>query len=95
MTQSFTTRDLQRALEAKGFLAFKGSNHKRYELFVDGQPSGIKTLVSHSLYEVGNALQGQIARQLRMPSQSYLRSFVACDIDLAAYSQMLRESGQL
>ncbi len=95
MTSAFTTKDLQRALEAKGFLFFKGSNHKRYELYLEGQATGIKTLVSHATYDVGSQLQSQIARQLRMPSQSYLRNFVSCDIDLATYALMLRDSSKL
>lgn len=95
MTSGFTTKDLQRALEAKGFLFYRGSNHKRYELYLDGQATGIKTLVSHSLYGIGSELQSQIARQLKMPSQSYLRRFVSCEIDLPTYALMLRDSGKL
>jgi hypothetical protein len=95
MSGSFTTRELEHALRRKGFYYDDRSGHRFLHLHVDGQPTGVKTMVSRSNYDVAGALRKQISSQLRMPDAAYLNRFVDCAVSLEDYLAHLRESGVL
>lgn len=89
----FSTADLRRSLEVKGFRKIQGGNHTKYVLVVDNVIQSVWTVVSQSKYDISHALQSTIARELRMPGQAYLRRFVECSVTEDEYVAMLREKG--
>ena len=89
----FSTSELRRALEKKGFRSIEGAGHTKFVLVVDGTVQSIWTVVSRSKYDISHNLHSSIARQLRMPNPAYLRRYVECSLSEEDYLSMLRERG--
>jgi predicted RNA binding protein YcfA (HicA-like mRNA interferase family) len=89
----FSTSDLRRALEAKGFRKLQGGSHTKFVLEVEGVVQAIWTVVSHSKHDISHGLQSTLARELRMPNPAYLRRYVECAVSEVEYLGMLRDKG--
>ena len=91
----FSTSDLRKALERKGFRKIEGGSHTKFVLEVNGVLQSVWTIVSHSKYDISYGLQSTVARELRMPNPAYLRHFVECSVSAEEYSTMLRDKGMV
>ena len=84
-------REIENKLTGKfGFseAEHRGSNHRWYELQLPGLPV-VLTKVSHSLKEIGRALEGKIARQLRVTT-AYFREMMSCSQERDDYYENLQ-----
>lgn len=66
----------------------RSSDHKWYELKLEGLPV-IVTKVSHSKKDIGNALQGKIARQLRVRGK-FFKDMMDCTKSREDYCNVVR-----
>ena len=90
------TKDLQRVLQAKGFVCHpEKAHHQFYYLVVDGKKTAIKTYFSHGLREYGDTLMQQVKKQLRFPETRQVEDFFDCPLTGEMYVALLRTAGEL
>ena len=87
------TRDLRKALTAKGFEAVH-THHDMFWLCVGGKRSSVRTRISHGASEYGENLLGQMARQLGL-SRTEFDDFIECPLSEEQYVDLLAERGRL
>ena len=86
-------RVVRRALLRKGFRQ-SDSRHRWYEYEqLNGEASGIKTLMSHGEdRDLADHLLGQMARQIHLTRRQF-DSLIDCDLSQAEYEAMMRRDG--
>ena len=86
-------RVVHRALLRKGFRQ-SDSRHRWYEYEqLNGESSGIKTLMSHGVdRDLADHLLGQMARQIHL-TQRQFDQLIDCTLSQADYEAMLRGGG--
>ena len=89
----FTTRQLAQALESKGFRK-RQSHHAVYVLYVGDRKTSVVTRLSHGHREYGDALLGQLAKQLGL-SRAELNDLILCPLSGAQYVWILEERGRI
>ena len=62
---SYSSKKISASLKKKGFSEVEDRADKKYYLTLDGKKVGINTFVSHGTKEYGEALIGEIKKQLR------------------------------
>lgn len=67
----------------------RSSDHKWYELKLDGLPV-IATKVSHSKKDIGDVIEGQIAKQLRVRRQ-FFKGMMDCKNNRDAYTEIVKK----
>lgn len=85
----FKSREIDRALLAKGFRKTERDHH-RYFLYVDGRKTRVHTKLSHGVREYGDSLLGPMGRQLHL-TRSELDELIRCPLDRKAYVALLVE----
>ena len=90
------SREIDRALRAKGFAVREQKRHRRYFFyFGDGSKSGISTSMSRtSKRSVGQGLAAFMAKDCRLTNQEFER-LIDCPLSQAQYENLLRERGQI
>lgn len=88
-------RDVQRALEKKGFQKKEGGRHTKYILYVEGKKTRIITVFSRSRdkKELGNDLLRRIKKQLHLEENEMFQDFVECPLTYEDYLSVLRQNG--
>jgi len=89
------TRDIKKALEAKGF-KMRDNDHEFYDLLVRGKKVGIMTKISRgSKYKTyDSSLLGLMAKQLCL-TKSDLLKLIQCTLSGDEYVRLLKTSGVL
>jgi predicted RNA binding protein YcfA (HicA-like mRNA interferase family) len=59
------------ALEKKGFVLRRSSDHEFYELQVNGKKSGIRTKVSHGSKDIPPLILSKMAKQIKVTNQQF------------------------
>lgn len=85
----FKGRDIDRALQAKGFRK-KKRDHHRYYLYVDGRKTRVHTKLSHGTREYGPSLLSAMSRQLHV-TRSELDELIRCPLGYDDYVALLVE----
>ena len=88
---SYLTKNLRRALLAKGFQE-ELTHHRVFRLVVGDRKTEIRTYLSHGVREYGDSLLAEVARQMHL-RRSELDAFVHCPMSHEAYARLLRERG--
>jgi len=88
------TKDVSASLCRKGFVERVEKHHKYYFLYCDGIKTTIKTYISHGDKEVGDYLQGQMAKQTKLVKKDFVR-LVECELSGEDYVRLLRGSRYL
>ena len=85
-------RDIDAALQKKGFLCVKDGNHLFYAL----SGSSVRTKISHGMMgrDIGRALLSVMAKQLRLSSAQFL-DLIDCSLDETGYRAILRQHGSI
>lgn len=85
---------LEQSLRKKGFVMDNTKDHRYFHLEVNGKRPGISTKTSHgSKKTLGNSLQSEIKRQLRLDNNNQLRELVDCPLSHDDYIDILRKKG--
>ena len=87
-------RNIDSALQKKGFQCNTEGDHVHYHLLLDtGEQTTIKTKISHGMTGTINAdLISKMARQLRLSKTQFL-NLIDCPISEEDYRIILREQG--
>lgn len=87
----YPARDIERALQAKGFkLDLK--SERFFVLFVNGQKMGIRTFISHGERDVTESLFSLMAHQLHL-TKAELRDLAECTLSGERYAELMRGRG--
>lgn len=90
------TRDIEKALLAKGFVENRKSHHIFFYFKYKGKIiKGVLTKISHSASEYGDSLLNAMKRQLKFERLNDLYEFIGCTITEEMYINMLKEKGIL
>lgn len=84
---------VRRALQRKGFRQ-SDSRHRWYEYEqLNGEPSGINTLMSHGAdRDIGDHLLGQMARQVHLNRRQF-DQLIDCGLSQDDYEDLMRRGG--
>lgn len=91
-------REVRAALEAKGFVQDRSTDHYYYVLFHGDQATSIRTKVSFSKKTVLSSRSGTLfnkfKRQLRLTGPQ-LTNFLNCPLTSARYVEILAENNEI
>jgi|AntRauTorckE6833_2_1112554.scaffolds.fasta_scaffold04716_4 hypothetical protein len=87
-------RDIESALESKGFIKKEGSNHKVYVFKHKGLSQAVSTIISRgSSYKVyGSSLLGQMSTQLNLTNKQLL-DLIDCPMSKKDFVENLKSRG--
>jgi predicted RNA binding protein YcfA (HicA-like mRNA interferase family) len=88
-------KDVEAALEAKGFVRAEGDHHYFVYHTRDGMKTRARTKTSHSpkVRDIADNLLGPMARQCLLTKPEFLR-LVDCPMDRDEYERRLRAQGE-
>ncbi|MGA7497698.1 MAG: hypothetical protein WBX00_13315 [Isosphaeraceae bacterium] len=88
-------KDVEAALEAKGFIRTEGEHHYFVYHTRDGLKSRARTKTSHSpkTKDIADNILGQMARQCLLTKPEFLR-LVDCPMTRDEYERRLRDQGE-
>ena len=86
------TRDLERALQRKGFEGEVRGGHMWYYFTVDGRHTGLHLFRSLRDDDLHEGRIGQMARRMQMSREEFM-SVVDCTLDQAGIVALLRSKG--
>ncbi|MDU9376549.1 hypothetical protein McpSp1_11710 [Methanocorpusculaceae archaeon Sp1] len=76
----FKAKKVSAALEKKGFQKLSGNtNHCRYEFYMNGKPSGVKTYLSHNKQEITGDLLAWMSKEMHLSKDEFLE-VISCVI---------------
>lgn len=89
-------KDVEAALQSKGFERIEGDHHYFVYLTKDGRKSRARTKTSHSpkVRDVADNLLGQMARQCLLTRPEFL-NLVDCPMDRDEYERILTTKGEI
>lgn len=89
-------KDVESALQSKGFERAEGDHHYFVYLTRDGRKTRARTKTSHSprVRDIADNLLGQMARQCLLTRPEFLR-LVDCPMDRDEYERRLVELGEI
>lgn len=88
-----STREIERALLRKGF-AFRDNHHRFLHFLHHGEPTGLRTHLSHGVDEYGASLLAKVSKQLYLSKAELLR-LIDCEMSGEEYAALLAERGIL
>lgn len=91
---SLRARDVEAALERKGFR--KRDGHHAFFVYytANNQKTGVRTKMSHGENEIGNKLIGAMARQCRLAKEDFKR-LIECPLSRDEYEAILVAAGDV
>ena len=95
---TFKRREVERALEKKGFEKSKGK--RKHSIFIyytkGGKKTKVRTVTSHGSggTDIGDSLRGRMAKQCRI-AKSDFDLLIQCPLSRESYEGMLSDSGAL
>ena len=81
---SLKTRIIIQNLTKKGFIENRAGDHIFLAYIVNKKKTAIRTKVSHSHSEIGDALIGMMAKQVKLSKADFIK-FAECEISEAEY----------
>jgi len=89
-------KDIEKALEAKGFQKSEGDHHWFIYHDVSGKKSPVKTKTSHTpkAKTIAQDLFSRMARQVHL-SNSQFAELVDCPLEQSGYERILQDKGIL
>ena len=87
------TSTIRAALGDKGFRRVE-KHHEMWWYYVGERKTSVRTRISHGANEYGDALLGQMARQLRL-GKAELVDLIDCPMTREAYLEVLTKSGSV
>jgi predicted RNA binding protein YcfA (HicA-like mRNA interferase family) len=91
---SLKARDVESALERKGFRKHDG-HHSFFVYYTsDNKRTGVRTKMSHGEKDIGNRLIGAMAKQCRLSKDDF-RNLVECTLTREQYEAVLIETGEV
>jgi len=89
-------RDIESALERKGFQRREGDHSRFVYHTTDGKKTPIRTMTSHGSggRSIGDPLLGQMARQCHLTKSDFL-DLVDCPLDRDRFEAKVRERGAI
>lgn len=92
---SRATRDVERALQNKGFTLLKGRDHNYYYLYLDGKKTRINTKVSHGSHkDISDGLLIQMRKQMKLPKKEF-NQYMDCTFSKEQYINFLKNNGYI
>jgi len=88
------SRDVKRALKAKGFVEATKRDHWYYFFYRDGKKSDIYTKISRSDTDLHDGLCSAMAAQIRLTDPQF-RKFVDCVLTAEIYLRILLDEHHL
>lgn len=90
------SREIDRALCAKGFAVREQKRHRRYFFYLgDGRKSGVSTSMSRtSRRSVGQGLVAFMAKDCRLTNQEFER-LIDCPLSQEQYENLLKDRGHI
>jgi len=89
-------RDLERALEKKGFQRQEGSRHTQYYFYYQNKKTSIRVSISRGSNSVyGDYLISCVRKEMKLPDNRQLELFVECTLTEEQYSEYLISSGEI
>lgn len=94
--KTFSTKEYESALTAKGFQEERQTGHTLYYLWEEGKKTHIWTKISHGRKEdIRDRLANLIKKQLKFDTKKDLSDFIECPMDHSGYIQYLRAKGEI
>ena len=76
----FKAKKVSASLEKKGFERISGNvNHCRYEFYINGKPSGVKTYLSHNKQEITGDLLIWMSKETYLSKDEFVE-MISCKI---------------
>ena len=91
---SYSSKKISTSLKKKGFSEVEDRADKKYYLTLDGKKVGIHTFVSHGTKEYGEALIGEIKKQLRLTKKEFM-DLIDCPMTKEKYLRTLISKGHI
>lgn len=93
---SWKWRQVRGALEKKGFMVDRQTDHVYYRFYYHGKATSIRTKVSHGdkgELHGNSALAGQMRDQLGLPTRQLFNDLLDCPLSENEYAAKLVEQG--
>jgi predicted RNA binding protein YcfA (HicA-like mRNA interferase family) len=87
-------RDVEQALERKGFKRTEGDHHRFVYHSVEGKKSTANTKTSHSGKDISDNILGLMAKQCGLTNSKF-KQLVECPLDREGYESILRQNNKL
>lgn len=78
------TIEVEAALKKKGFELKRKTDHKFYELMVNGKKTGIRTKISHGRDEIQPSILAKMAIQVKLSNGDFER-LIECPLSRSDY----------
>ena len=89
-------RDLEKALEKKGFQRHEGSRHTQYYFYYQNKRTSVRVSISRGSNSVyGDSLIAYVRKEMRLPDNRHLELFVECTLSEEQYSKDLIKNGEI
>jgi len=85
------TRDVRKQLLNKFHFIECNTDHKKYELFIDGEKI-VQTKISHGGKDIHDNILGKMAKQVGVVRLSYFKEMILCTKSEKEYIQELRRN---
>ena len=88
------TRDVEKALQTKGF-QLRQSKHRHFIYYnLDGKKTLVRAETSHGDREISDSLLGEMAKQCYLRREEFDR-LIDCPLDQNAYDALVKERASL
>lgn len=89
-------RDLEKALEKKGFRRHEGNRHIQYFFYYQNKKTPVRVSISRGSNSVyGDSLIAYVRKEMRLPDNRHLELFVECTLTEEQYSKDLIKNGEI
>lgn len=85
-------KDVETALEKKGFLRNEGDHHRFIYYTKDGRKTRVLTKTSHSHRQIADNILSQMAKQCALTNKLF-GELVDCPLSRDSYEEMLVQAG--
>lgn len=89
-------RDLEKALERKGFQREEGSRHIQYRFYYQNKKISVRVSISRGSNSVyGDTLISYVRKEMRLHDKRQFEQFVECTLTEEKYSEHLIKIGEI
>ena len=89
-------RDLEKALERKGFQREEGSRHVQYYFYYQNKKTSVRVSISRGSSSVyGDSLISYVRKEMRLPDKRQFEQFVECTLTEEKYSNLLIKNREI
>ena len=87
-------RKVAASLKKKGLVELERGSHRHYRLMIDGKKTGVGTMMSRSVRDLGTPYLSTMAKELEL-SYAELLDLIDCPLTAEAFVALLNERGRL